>query len=159
MNPGFSRRGFTILEVIIVLAVIMVVSLVTAPLGLQFYNGQTIVGIQGQIGDTLTRARSQSVVQKGDDQYGICLNTNGIYTQTFVLYKGAAGAACSSHNTSYDESYQVLGNTIIYLPASSTEISFAKHTGKPTATGTVSIIWNGLMRTLTVDSFGTVVEN
>jgi prepilin-type N-terminal cleavage/methylation domain-containing protein len=154
-----NRSGFTIIEILIVIAVIATVSLVTAPLGLQFYNSQTLVGIQGQLGDTLTRARSQSVVQKNDSAYGVCLNNSGSSTLSYTLYQGASGSACSTHNTINDENYLLLSGTAMTFPASATEINFAKHTGTPTATGTISIVWNGLTKTITVDSLGTIIEN
>ncbi len=160
---SIHRSGFTIIEMIIVIAVISVVSLVTAPLGIQFYNSQTITGIQGQLGDSLTRARSQSATQKNDSAYGLCLNnvfgSNGTTTSSYTLYAGNDGAACSSHNTVADDQYQLLSGTYITFPTSTNEIGFAKHTGTPTATGTISIVWNGLTKTLTLDNLGTVVEN
>ncbi|MEI6396900.1 MAG: prepilin-type N-terminal cleavage/methylation domain-containing protein [Candidatus Taylorbacteria bacterium] len=154
-------KGFTIIEMIIVLAVISVVSMVTAPLGLQFFNGQTIAGMQGQLGDTFTRARSQSIAQKDDSSYGVCLNTTASSTTSYVLYTGGVGSACSSHNTATDELYAVQAGTLITFPGSTTipEINFAKHTGTPTATGTISVVWNGFTKTLTIDSLGTIVEN
>ena len=156
-----KTKGFTIIEMIIVLAVISVVSLVTAPLGLQFFNSQTIDGMQSQLGDTLTRTRSQSVAQKNDSQYGVCLNTSGSSTVSYVLYTGAAGSPCSSHNATTDEKYALQSGTVVTFPGSSTtpEINFAKHTGLPSATGTISVVWNKLTRTLTIDSLGTIVEN
>jgi|GEM_PF-878054 len=153
-----SFAGFTLIEVVIVLAVITVVSLITAPLGIQFYDGQTITGAQGRLGDALTRARSQSVVQENDIQYGVCLIGSGNSTSTYVLYAGAAGSACVTHNNPTDELSTVNDGTVITFPGSATEINFAKHTGIPSATGTISIVWNGYTRTLTVDSLGTIVE-
>ena len=155
------NRAFTIIEIIIVLAVISVVSLVTAPLGVQFFNSQTITGYQAQLGDALTRARSQSIVQKDDSQYGVCLISTGgaSTTASYTLYQGAAGTECSAHNGAADELYPVLGDMTITFPASSTEINFAKHTGTPTATGTISMTWNNYTKTLTIDNFGSIVEN
>ncbi len=157
------RSGFTLIEMIIVIAVISVVSLVTAPLGIQFYNSQTITGMQGQLGDSLTRARSQAVTQKNDSAYGLCLNnvfwSTGTTTASYALYAGTTGTACSSHNTLADDQYQLLAGTYITFPTPMNEIGFAKHTGTPTATGTISIVWNGLTKTLTLDNLGTVVEN
>ena len=158
MSKG-TQKGFTILEMIMVVAIIALISIVSAPLGLQFSNGQTINGIQGQIGDSLTRARSQAVAQKNDSQFGVCVNITSGFTTSFVLYQGASGPACSTHNTPYDETYQVLSNTTITFPGSAAEINFAKHTGTPSVTGTTTISWNGLTRTVTVDSLGSVVEN
>lgn len=165
-TPGLleRNRGFTILEMIIVVAIIAVVSLVTAPLGIQFYNTQLVNSLEGQLGDTLTRARSQSVVQKGDSQYGVCLNSSSGYTPSFVLYQGATGTPCASHNTSYDENYPILSSALLTFPSSTPptgipEINFSKHTGTPSATGTITIVWNGITKTMTVDNLGTVVEN
>ena len=156
--------GFTLIEMLIVIVIISVVSLVTAPLGIQFYNDQTIIGMQGGLGDTFTRARSQSVVQKNDNNYGVCILNSGSSTIQYVLYTGVAGIPCSGHNAPTDEVYPLLTNTLITLPlvapytSSTTEINFAKHTGTPTATGTITIAWNGFVKTLTIDSLGSIVE-
>lgn len=161
-NLPIMIRAFTIIEIVIVVAVISVVSLVSAPLGIQFFYSQTLVGAQSQLGDALTRARSQSIVQKNDAQYGVCLIPTGDESgsiASYTLYQGAAGTDCASHTAGVDEPYPALDGMIITFPGSATEINFAKHSGLPSATGTISLTWNGLTKTLTIDSQGTIVEN
>jgi prepilin-type N-terminal cleavage/methylation domain-containing protein len=153
--------GFTMVEILLVIAMVSLISFVTAPLGIQFYNSQNIDGMQGQLGDILTKARSQAIVQKGDLQYGIYLQhgftPEGVSTTpSFTLY---AGPSYALRDTTRDESYLNLADTLITLPTSTTmEINFAKHTGTPSATGTISIYWNGLERNILLDDMGTVLE-
>ena len=154
-----QKGGFTLLELVLVVAVISALALITAPIGLRFYNSQTVAAIQARLGDALDRARSQSMVQKDDSQYGVCIINTGEFTSSYVLYTGAPGSDCATHTNPSDEAYQVFGNALITFPASITEIGFAKHTGIPTATGTISVLWNNITKTLTVDSFGNVVAN
>jgi prepilin-type N-terminal cleavage/methylation domain-containing protein len=149
------RGGFTILELIIVVAVIALISFVSAPLGLQFYNSQMIDGVQSQLGDSLTRARSRSIVQEGDSQYGVCLVNVPATTTSYILYQGTS---CPGTLGGFDEVYPLINGVAVTFPASVTDINFAKHTGTPSATGTISINWNSLTRTITVDDFGTITE-
>ncbi len=151
-----KENGFTVLEIIIVVAVISLISFVSAPLGIQFYNSQTIVGIQGQLNDSLTRARSQAIVQKDDSSYGICLINVPATTTSYILYKGTT---CATRTVSADENYPLIAGVNISFPNIVTDINFAKHTGTPSATGTISIVWNDLTKTLSLDNLGTIVQN
>ena len=136
---------------IIVVAVISVVGILSAPAGIQFYRTQTINGIQTQLADTLQRARSQSVAQKNDSQFGIYLSSS--VASQYVLYQGASYA---TRDATLDEPYQILPSTTIVFPGSNTEIDFTKHTGMPSATGTITITRDSLTRTIVIDTYGNV---
>jgi prepilin-type N-terminal cleavage/methylation domain-containing protein len=159
MNKLPIKNGFTIIEVVIVLAVIAVVSIVSLPMGIQFFNGQNIESIQSQFADTLNRARSQSMSQKGDAQYGVCIINSAPYTSSYVLFMGTYSACSTLALAGENEVYPLLdGIQIEYPDPLIDNISFAKHTGLPSATGTIAISWNGIQRTISIDSFGTIVE-
>ena len=154
----FSRqysRGFTLLELIIVLAVVALLSFTTAPLGLQFYYSQNINGIRSTLGDTLARARSMSLVQQNDTSYGVALINVPATTTAYVLYQGPTYA---TRVASADLVTYLVSGVSLTFPGTVTEINFGKHTGTPTATGTISVSWNGLTRNLSIDNFGYLVE-
>ncbi len=146
------RAGFTLIEIIIVVAIIALASVATAPLGINFYQSQNITGIQSGLVEVLGRARSQSATQLNDSQYSLYMATST--SLSYTLFKGSDWA---THVTTLDEPYQVPSGTTITFPGASTYIRFAKHTGLPTvATGTIRISRDGLVRTITLDDFGNV---
>ena len=57
-----------------------------------------------------------------------------------------------------NEVYPLLDGILIEFPLTVDNISFAKHTGTPSWTGSSTIYWNGIQRSISVDSFGTIVE-
>ena len=158
MNKIRTKNGFTIIEIVIVLAVIAMVSIVSLPMGIQFFNGQNIESVQSQLADTLNRARSQSMAQKGDAQYGVCIINSTPYTSSYVLFKGTYTACSSMSANGENEVYPLLDGILIEFPLAVDNISFAKHTGVPSWNGSSTIYWNGLQRTISVDTFGTIVE-
>lgn len=166
------RNGFTIMEVIIVVAIIAFVGILSAPFGIQFYNNQMINSVQSSFVDTLNRARSQSAFQKGDLYYGIYINNIPATTTSFIFFGTAdvdpMGDNFSSSDESIQDEYLALEGMTITLPgsedASSTEIIFSKHTGTPifnattSSSGTIYIRWNDLERQILINSFGMISE-
>jgi prepilin-type N-terminal cleavage/methylation domain-containing protein len=69
-----ARGGFTLLELIVVIAIIMIVSAATIPLGLNFVRMYKVSGAAQNIAAEIQRARSQAV--KRNSARGILLNLN-----------------------------------------------------------------------------------
>jgi len=166
------KKGFTLMEVIIVLAIVAFVGLLSAPFGIQFYNNQLISSMQSSFSDVLNGARNQSMLQRGDMAYGIYINNIPATTTSFIFFGINSVNPTGDNYPGSEESthvdYPVLEGMTITLPdseeASSTEIIFTKRTGVPifnattTSEGTIYIRWNGLERQILINSFGMISE-
>ncbi len=150
-------KGFTLLEMILVVAIISIVALVSVPLGLNFYEIQMLSSVQTQLAEVLSRARSQSVALYNDDSYGVYMasTTSGQY----VLFRGSTWV---DRSATYDEPYDLPPETTVVFPATTTAIRFTKRSGLPfnaegsNASGTIRIYRGALMRAVMLDDFGNV---
>lgn len=139
------------------IAAMAIVGGITMPFGIQFFNQQTLMGARGQFTEVIGKARMQSVNQKADSQYGIYVTAtstiNGTSTN-YILFKGAVYVPGDSNNEVYEAPYGIS----IFLPASTTNIVFAKRTGLASATGTITFRLENLTKTSIIDDFGNVRE-
>ncbi len=155
-------KGFTIIELLIVIAIIGVLAYVSLPMGLTFFRSQNVSSAREQLVELLNRARHNAILQKNDSAYGVYIDTmNGDLT-SFTLYRGAA----YGDNPSDDEVYEQAPNLTISTGDSSLvsgEINFSKLTGMPSATGTITIKnvngGSNENRSVTIDYFGNATKN
>ncbi|MEK7122875.1 MAG: type II secretion system protein [Patescibacteria group bacterium] len=145
--PGKSSlRGFTLIEIILSLALLTVIA------GASFITSRTLIidadldaaviafveGVRG--------AGMRSRGSDGDNQWGVSAQSGNI-----ILFKGTSFAA---RDTTYD-AITTIPTTI--TPSGTTEIVFAKLTGLPTSTGTLTLTGlQGQTRTLTINAKGTL---
>lgn len=138
------RKGFTLLEVMLVIATITVLAAISIPVYslLQVRNDLDVA--TNTTLQTLRRAQILSSGVDGDTTWGVKLQNSGI-----TLFKGVSFALRS---TGFDESYSLNGNV---TPSGVTEVVFSKLLGVPDTTGTVTLTSsNAEARHITVGSKG-----
>lgn len=121
-------RGFTLLEFLLVIGGVIIIALLTVPLGVKFYTTQVFDEAASDIFGALRRAQSQSMFQKNDSVFGV-----KFFSDSYVIFQGNSYA---SRTPGEDENFS--------LPAGITtsgidEIVFAKLTGAPGAPTTLAI--------------------
>jgi type IV fimbrial biogenesis protein FimT len=67
-------KGFTLTELLVVVAIIVIVSAASIPMGLSFIQNYQVQGAANNIGGEMQRARAQAV--KLNTQRGVLLNFN-----------------------------------------------------------------------------------
>src|SRR3982751_3855257 len=97
------KKGFSLLEVLLVVGMMTLLAGFTAPLGFNFYRSQTVESARSQLLETLSKARQNAVLQKGDSRYGVKINTLDDNLSRFTLYKGSTFAG---RDSDYDEVYE-----------------------------------------------------
>lgn len=152
MKTFSASRGFSLFELLLVIAMIAIVAGVSMPYGLSYFRTQTLNSIESQMADVLDKARNQSVVQKDDAQYGVYMQASS--SLKYYLFKGSSYTAQPT-----DEPYDVPPDTTIVFPGSLQTILFSKHTGMPSATGTITISRDSMSRTIIIDSFGNLIKS
>ena len=96
MSSGFNERakGFTLIELMVVVSIIVIVSAASIPMGLSFVRGYQISGAANNAAAQMQMARSQSV--KLNTQRGVLLNFNypqpGMYQWTSLDPNPMTGA-------------------------------------------------------------------
>lgn len=138
-------RGFTLVELLIVIAVASLVSLLTLPVGIKFFQSQTLDETSSDILNTLRRAYSQAVFQKNDNAFGV-----KFLSGSYVLFQGSSYAA---RTISEDESFTLPGGV---TTSGIDEIVFAKLTGIPNTTGALTVTLGSDSQALDINSHGKI---
>lgn len=140
-----KRTGFTIIELLIVLAGTAIVVALTVPIGIRFFYSQTLDEATSNIMSTLRRSESQAKFSKNDSAFGV-----KFLSGSYVLFQGSSYA---SRTQSEDESFALLGGI---TTSGITEIVFAKVTGIPSVTGTLTVSFLGDSKTVTINAQGEI---
>lgn len=138
LPPGILRKherhlartcGFTILEVLIVLALGTLLVAATFPTGLRFYQNQIADETAGDIKALLSRAASESRLGKDGSAFGV-----RFFPDRLIFFRGTSYA---TRDTGRDEIHPLPPGATLTAPAD--EIVFGGATGVPSATGTIVV--------------------
>jgi Tfp pilus assembly major pilin PilA len=120
------RRGFTLIEVVLIMGFIAVLAKLSIPLYRSYLIRNDLEVATEQIVQGVGRAQLLS-------QTGYLGSSWGFYVPGSVLYKGTTFA---SRDTAYDEVYP-MPSTL--STSGLVEVSFSKIDGKPSATGSITL--------------------
>lgn len=124
-----QKRGFTLIEVLLSITLIAIIGSFSFPVyqALQVKNDTALALNVSRNALRIAQARSQFGEQ--DAAWGVYIGSGDV-----TIFKGENYAA---RDTAYDETYSISASV---LPQGTTEIFFAKITGTPSATGTITFI-------------------
>lgn len=131
-NDSSDRQGFTIVEILIVLAIGIVLLAAAVALTSRFFTSSQLNDIDAQLAQTLRTAAQRSEARYNSTAHGVY-----IASDQFVLYQGATYA---TRNTSFDRVTTVASGVVLSTSIAGDDIQFMVGTGLPVATGTVSIV-------------------
>lgn len=148
-----TRGGFTIVELIVTLAIFVLLVAAATPAYTTFFVKYQLVTKASDLRELLRTAQGLSMANLGDDTYGVHYAT-GTGT-TYVLFKGASYA---SRDLSYDELSTTLPNSVsLTSTVSGSDVVFTKVEGSTGDEGTITLTSSGGdVRTITVNAAGTV---
>lgn len=139
------NRGFTLLELLMVIAIVIGMAILTVPIGVQFFRAQIIDETTSNVLETLRRAHNQSMFQKNDSAFGVKL-----LSETYVLFQGDSYAL---RIQSEDENFDLPNNVVV---SGIGEVVFVKLAGIPSATGTISITFGNDNQDISINSQGKI---
>ncbi|MFH1632230.1 MAG: prepilin-type N-terminal cleavage/methylation domain-containing protein [bacterium] len=152
MKMSFAReqnRGFTLVEVLVVVAILALIVFIATGLGANTLTKNQIGIETDQMISLLRRAQARSVSGYQDDVWGVHLTSTD-----YTLFKSNDYA---TRDTSFDEVYNLPSS----LSASGlTDVVFEIRTGETTDTGTITLTLSasGETSTLTINSNGRITE-
>lgn len=139
-------RGFTIIELILVIAIISIIALLSSPLYSRFLLQNAVDNTVDQLSGSLRKAQVYSMMGKQSSAWSVNSSSN-----TITLYKGASFAG---RDPAFDEKFSVNPSVSI---SGMTDISYTKVTGLPTpTTATITISSGSNSKTVTINSQGVV---
>ncbi len=126
-HNNIVMKGFTIIELLLVMGLITIVAAITAPVGISFYKAQLISDVSENVTDSLRRAQAYATGSRNDSSYGVQILPN-----EYVLFEGSSYA---SRVVSEDEIFYYPETVII---TGFDEIIFSKVSGEPSEVGTLT---------------------
>lgn len=140
-----NNRGVSIIELLLVIAIIAVIGATTIPAGAGFLVRNHLKNKTNEVVSTLRAAQINTLSGKEDSQWGVQISSNQI-----IMFKGAS---YSTPGTTFDQEYNIPASISI----TQTEIVFDKLTGNPDTTATITVSSNvGASNTVTVNEVGVV---
>lgn len=141
------RRGFTLLETLLVVTLMAVIGGVSVPVYQSFQVRNDLDIAADAVVQSLHAAQASSWSVEGDSAWGVKILLGGI-----AVFKGASYAA---RDAAYDAIIEVPSSV---APSGTTEFVFAKLTGLPGAAGDLTLSASGIgeTRVIGVNAKGTV---
>ncbi|QQS15534.1 MAG: hypothetical protein IPK84_04165 [Candidatus Moraniibacteriota bacterium] len=141
-----SAHAFTLLEVMLSLAAMAAIAGISVPIYQSFQVRNDLDIAATTIAESYRRATVLAQASDGDASWGVRIQSGGV-----TLFKGASYAA---RDASFDEFFPVPTGIV---PSGMSEAIFAKFTGMPMATGTVTLTSSANeTRTITINTKGMV---
>jgi prepilin-type N-terminal cleavage/methylation domain-containing protein len=139
------KRGFSIIEVIVVIGIILIMTGLTTSLYSRFYKQNSAANTTVQLAGSLRKAQMYSMNGRRNTRWGVRYGSN-----TITLFSGYTYA---NRNTTFDENFSVDASTAI---SGFTELYFNSRTGTPSATPTITITNGSTTRTISLTSEGAI---
>lgn len=139
-------KGFTMLELLLVIGAAILIAAFTVPVGIRFFQTQSLDEATSGILETLRRAQNQAIFQKNDSAFGV-----KFLSGSYILFQGSLYGEVPSEDESFALPSGVFTSGI-------GEIVFAKLTGLPNVTAILTIISNNDNQTITINSQGAVTR-
>jgi len=145
LNPfSVKMKGFTLLEILLVVGTLAILMALILPSGLDLYKRQQLDSHTQGIIQALRRAQLKAMSVESDSSFGVYL-TNDNYT----LFKGDSYVSDDIYNEVFDLP-QII--TITGL----SEVVFSKFEGEPNSTGDIILTSNNQRRIINVYKFGKI---
>lgn len=138
-SVGKSQHGFTLLEVLLSVAVIVILAGLSIPVYMSFNNQNDLDLAAQSLAESWRRAQVYSRGVKSDDQWGVSVQPGKI-----TLFRGAT---YSGRDTSYDEDTTISSSL---TTGGLGEVVFAKLDATPSVTGDVTLTQTNTNQTRTV---------
>ena len=142
---GSKAKGFTLVELLMVLGILALLIVVSLPLTVNFYKTRQLDVHEQGIVQALRRAQLKAMSIERNSAFGVYLTS----TQ-YVLFKGSSYAA---RDTSYDEVFDLSGNLSV---SGLSEIVFSKLNGTTTDTGTITLSIDDKTESININEMGRI---
>lgn len=136
-NDKNRQRGFTLVEVLLIVALLLVLFLGMSPVFVDLFGTAQLDDTTSQIAQTLRIARERSAARYNNAQHGVYFNVNPIGDDSVVLFQGSSYAA---RNSIYDRVIPFDAGVAITTDFTGDEVVFSRGAGRPNIAGTTRTV-------------------
>lgn len=147
MNVSSPRAGFSLIELLLALAIMMVVGTFSTVFYTRSLAQQSIDTTQDQVLGMLRKSQTYAANSRSGGAWGVRYSAS-----TFTLFQGNSYA---TRTTALDENYSIPSSLSV---TGLTEVVFAKSTGLPATTPTITISNTAGTRAINVTAQGVVTR-
>lgn len=144
-NP--SQAGFTLIEVMLTMALLALVALLSSPFYGHFIFSQEVPVVTDELRGSFGKAQLYSMMGRNGEKWGVAINDGHI-----VLFQGNSFA---SRNQDLDEVFSIHPRITV---SGMTEVVFEKTTGRPDSQPTITISGNDVTEVWRMNSEGILEE-
>ena len=141
-------KGFTLLETLVVIGVGLLICLISFSTFYNLNNNQVLDKGTADVVSLIERAHSESVSSDNFSEYGLHFTS----TST-TIFQGKTYSSASTTNELHNLNPRLVVSTS--LSGGVSDFYFAKTTGEPSATGTITISMLGSTSTKTITIYAT----
>ena len=128
----FSIRGFTFVELLVVMAVIGIIATISTATFRAMYQKATLESGTSEVFDALTDARAKTLASQGSSVYGVHFSST-----TVTRFVGDTYTSGASTNSVYTFESSILATSSIISAGGN--VLFSRLTGISNATGTIYV--------------------
>ncbi len=148
-----TKRGFSFVEVMLVLAIITIMIFIIAPSLRKMKENQILKTTLSEVISAINKAKSQSISSVNSSEYGIHFQSDKI-----VLFKGTTYSSGSASNENIILTTPATISSITFT-GGATDLYFDRLSGAPNKTGTITVMVSSSSRIITISATGTVSMN
>lgn len=137
-NSSFSlhsEKGFTLLELILVIAIIAILAAATVPLMGNFNQRTQVDAVAREVVSALRFAQQKSIATESDSQFGVYFDDSN---NQFIIFRGSVYGSFPAEDRVYSYSNAITVSQTFPL----NEVNFEKGTGNTIDVGSISVTNN-----------------
>ena len=142
---GRFRKGFTLVEILLAIALLAFLTTIVAPVTLDFYRRQQLQTYTQEIVQALRRAQTSAMSIEGDSSFGVYFSED-----SYILFRGDS---YTLRNVQYDEVFDMPKSISV---SGLTEAVFLKPEGNCLQEGQVIVANNIQQNVITINKIGRI---
>ena len=156
---NIKNKGFTAVEILVVISIMIVLSAIVLPSMSRFRNERTLGNTAEDIVTILNKARNDTIGSLNSYAYGVHVATNSV---TYFIAPTYSSGASTNSVTSLDPNVTIPASGGINLNGGGSDVVFTRLTGDTTSYGTIVVQLTSdstHQKTITINKTGVASSN